>query len=227
MGDMKKLGVLLALAVIFLTAYGLPLRAADLNQSEITAAYYKSYEHERQQRYEDAIKDLSAVYRAYPNTYTVNYRMGWLYYLDKNYSKALEHLNKALAISPGSIEVMNTVILVHAAKADWTKVEETSLAVLKIDYYNLTANYWYSRSLRMEKKYELAIKVDRKMLGVYPTSPTFLQELGENLFLDNKKKESLAVFSNLKILSPLNAVADAYLKAAASPRKTKSPPAKP
>jgi hypothetical protein len=50
------------------------------------------------------------------------------------------------------------------------------------------------------------------MLAVYPTSVTFLQELGENLFLNNQKEESAADFNNLKILSPSNATADEYLK---------------
>ncbi len=207
---MKKAAFLIfAFVLIF---YNLPLPAAELPWSQIASAYYSSYEHEQEKQYETAIKDLSPVFENYPNTYPVNYRMGWLFYLNKNYSNALEHLKKALAISPGSIEVMNTITLIHAAKADWPKVEEQSLAVLKIDYYNLTANYWYSHSLQMEKKYELAVKVDQKMLAVYPTSVTFLQELGENLFLDNKKDESKTVFSNLKILSPSNTSADEHLK---------------
>ncbi|MGC8493786.1 MAG: tetratricopeptide repeat protein [Syntrophobacteraceae bacterium] len=207
---MKRPGLVLFVTVI-LAAYGLPLYAADLNRSEIAAAYYKSYEHERSQSYESAIQDLSAIYTGNPNDYLVNYRMGWLYYLGRNYSEAIKHLNKALAVSPQSIEVMNTIIPVYSARADWPKVEAKSMAVLKIDFYNLSANYWYSHSLRMEKKYGPAIQVDRKMLTVYPTSATFLQELGENLFLDNKKEESLSVFRKLKLLWPSNAVADQYL----------------
>ncbi len=212
---MKKSGLIFFLALI-LAAYGLPLHAADLNRSETAAAYYKSYDHERRQNYEAAIKDLSAVYGANPNDYLVNYRMGWLYYLDRNYSEAIKHLKIALAVSPESIEVMNTIIPVYSAQADWPKVEAQSMAVLKIDFYNLTANYWYSHSLRMEKKYGPAIKVDRKMLTVYPTSATFLQQLGENLFLDNKKEESLSVFRKLKLLWPSNTVADQYLNKSAA-----------
>ena len=56
------------------------------------------------------------------------------------------------------------------------------------------------------------IEVDRKMLAVFPTSATFLQELGINLFADHKQKESAAVFYNLKLLSPGNPTADSYLK---------------
>lgn len=211
---MKK--KILLFCCIALMTYSATAPAADLPWPEIAQGYYRSYDHEQQKQYDQAIKDLADVYKTYPNTYTVNFRMGWLYYLNKNYSNAVEHLNKALAISPGAIEVMNTLTLVHAAKTDWPKVEEESLAVLKIDYYNLIANYWYSHSLTMQKKYEQAMKVDRKMLAVYPTSVTFLQELGENLFLDGKKEESASVFNNLKILSPANTIADEYLKKLAS-----------
>jgi tetratricopeptide (TPR) repeat protein len=204
---MKRIAFLILAVCILLS--GTIVFAADLPWSEVAAGYYRSYEHEQQKQYGEAIRDLEAVQKTYPNTYTVNYRIGWLYYLDKNNSKAMEHLKKALVISPNSVEVMNTITLVHVAEADWHKVEEQSLRVLKADYYNLTGNYWYSHSLKMQKKYNYAIKVDRKMLSVYPTSTVFLQELGENLLLDNKKEESAAVFSSLKVLIPGDTTANA------------------
>lgn len=186
--------------------------AADQPWAVTASCYYTSYEHEQQNQYAEAIKDLDPVYNTYPNSYTVNYRIGWLYYLNRNYPKALDHLRKALTISPGSIEVMNTITLVHAANLDWPQVYKITQNTIKRESYNITANYWFSYSLKMQKKYDLAIKVDRKMLLAYPTSAIFLQELGENLALAGKHEESITVFQNLKILSP--AAAGAALQAA-------------
>lgn len=207
----KTLPALLVFAIaIFYCSTG--AFARDLPYGKIASCYYKSYGHEQHHRYRRAIQDLKPVYEAYPNTYTVNYRMGWLYYLNKNYRRALRHLNKALSILPHSLEVKNTITLVDAARHDWRRVEEESRRVIQTDPYNFTANYWYSRSLRMRHRYGSAIKVDRKMLAVFPTSASFLQELGINLFADHKQKESAAVFYDLKLLSPGNPTADTYLK---------------
>ncbi|MBF0118566.1 MAG: tetratricopeptide repeat protein [Desulfobacterales bacterium] len=200
------------LITLLLIMFNANLFAKEMTYTDITSDYNKSYEHERQNKYKEAIDDLRNIHANYPDTYTVNFRMGWLYYLNKNYANSIENLQKALSISPASIEVLNTIVLVYAAKGEWNKVEEQSVKALKIDYYNITANSWYSHALKMQGKYDLAIKVDQKMLAVYPTSILFLQELGINLFLNKQKEESKAVLSNLKILNPSNEIADYYLK---------------
>ena len=200
---------------IFLIAvvlFVLTIAASELPYDEIKSAYYKSYDYETMEKYDKAIASLNPIYKAYPETYTVNYRLGWLYYLNKKYANATEHLQKALKIYPSSIEAMNTMDLIFAAKEEWEKLEEQAAKIINLDYYNHYANYWYSVALKMQKKYELAIKVDRKMLVVFPTSVTFLQELGENLFLGGDKEGSKSVFYSLIILDPTNVTANAYLK---------------
>ena len=124
----------------------------------------------------------------------------------------MEHFEKALIISPSSIEVLNSMILVHSIQLDWDKVEEKSTQVVKIDYYNFTANYWYSYSLRMQGKYENATIIDRKMLAIFPTSVTFLVELAENLYANSEYEESIIIFYSVLILEPDNSIAETYLK---------------
>ena len=188
--------------------------ADGLTPSKIMKCYYDSYEHEKNEEYTEAIYDLKPVYLSYPNTYTVNLRIGWLYYLNANYSNSIQRLIKAQSLSPSSIEPMAILVLVYSKKSDWTKVEELCAKIQKIDYHNINANYWYSYALKMQKKYGLAIKVNRKMLALYPLSILFLQELGENLFLNGKKEESWSVLSSLQILSPGNTVVVRYLNEA-------------
>jgi len=183
----------------------------EISYNDISKCYAKSYEYEKQKQYTKAIKALKPVYLNYPNTYTVNYRLGWLYYLNNNFSNSLDHLNKASAIIPQSTETIAVMIYVYKAKADWETVEMLSVQWLKKDYYNLTANYWYAISLKMEAKYSLSIKISNKILALQPTSSVFLQELGENLYLNDQIDESKSVFSNLLILYPNNATALYYL----------------
>ena len=200
--------------IIIVVTFLLSLKivAEDMLFTDIQTCYYKSYKYESSEKYSKAIEALADVFANFPNTYTENYRLGWLYYLDGKFANAVEHLKSALLIYPSSLEVLNTINLIYAAREDWEKVEEQSAQILQIDYYNEYANYWYSYSLKMLEKYELAIKINRKMLTVFPTSVTFLQELAVNLFLNDEKEESKQIFETLIILDPTNTTATSYLE---------------
>lgn len=204
---MKKKILIIALLFVINIVF-----AEDLTFDEIRNAYSDSYKHEAKEKYEKAINDLKDVYSSYQNTYTINYRLGWLYYLNGNYANSLEHLQEALTISVYSVEVLNTINLVYVIQEKWEKVEEQSAKIIKIDYYNFYANLRYSTALKMLAKYELAIKVDRKMLEIFPTSTTFLQELAENLFLSGEMVESRSIFESILILDTDNTVAPYYLE---------------
>jgi tetratricopeptide (TPR) repeat protein len=204
---MKKL-IALFLIIIAITN----IFSEEMKFESIQNAYKKSYDYETMQKYEKAIKSLGDVYKNYPDSYTVNYRLGWLYYLNKNYKNALTHLNKALAIFPSSVEVLNTIDLVYAAQQDWTKLEQNAIKIINIDYYNTYANYWYSFALKKQGKFDLALKVDYKMLAILPSSISFLTEVAENLYLSGNIKMAEEQFKNVLILDTLNETAKYYLK---------------
>ena len=204
---MKKNIILILTALLAISIF-----AEEMSFIDIQTCYYKSYKYETAEKYGKAIEAMKDVFTNYPNTYTVNFRLGWLYYLDGKYANALDHLETALLIYPSSLEVLNTINLIYTAREDWTKVEKQSAQILQIDYYNEYANYWYSYSLKLQQKYDLAIKIDRKMLTIFPTSVTYLQELAENLFLNDEKDESKQIFETIVILDPTNTVATSYLE---------------
>jgi TolA-binding protein len=173
-----------------------------LSQEKIDQSYSLSFEYEKAQSYQKSIEALNPVYEAYPNSYTINYRLGWLYYCNGNFADAIRLYRKALAIYPASIEVMICVSLVYKAQLDFKRMEEENLKILKIDYCNLTATYNYVLALKALKKLDIAEGVCRKMLAIYPTSQTFLFELGETLYFEGKMSESLATFISLRTLYP-------------------------
>ena len=92
----------------------------------------------------------------------------------------------------------------YTAKRDWRQVENEALSAIKIDYYNLTANYWYAHALMINGKYRLSEEVSRKMLAVFPTSVTFLCALAETLYAIKKYKEAKEIFLSCLILDPYN-----------------------
>jgi tetratricopeptide (TPR) repeat protein len=137
--------------------------------------------------------------------------MGWLYYLNGNFADALNYLKTALTIYPASVEVMNCISLVYKARLEWAKVETQNFAIIKIDYFNQTANYWYAYALIMQKKYDIAEKVCRKMLTVFPTSVLFLNELGELLYYKKDFTQALTMFNSSLILQPDDAYATKFI----------------
>jgi len=80
-----------------------PNGAPTMSDTEIRDAYYKSYSYEKTQNYADAIKVITPVITAYPQGYTVNLRLGWLYYLGGNYANSKTYYQAAMKIAPASI----------------------------------------------------------------------------------------------------------------------------
>ena len=184
---------------------------AELSFKEIQSAYNSSYTYETATKYKIAISSLNKVIKEYPKGYTVNYRLGWLYYLSGNYANSIKHLNIALFTYPYSVEILNTLNLVNVARLDWGKVEVQSANIFKIDYYNYYANYWYTIALMRQKKYDQAIKISNKMLSVFPSNVTFLITLAESTYLNGSVADALLIFESAVILDKDNETANYYL----------------
>jgi tetratricopeptide (TPR) repeat protein len=195
-------------ALLFISSYTL---ATEISTENIKQAYHNSYTLEKAQDYLGAINSLLPVLKAYPLGYTINYRLGWLTYLNGNFADALRYYKVALSIYPASIEIMSSISLVYKTRLEWSKVEAQNYSIIKIDYFNTTANFWYAYALKMQKKYDIAEKVCRKMLTVLPTSVTFLNELGEIRYYRKDKDEALSIFSSCVILDPYNENAKKFI----------------
>jgi len=184
---------------------------SELSFKEIKKAYSSSIKYETATKYKLSISSLNKVIKEYPNGYTVNYRLGWLYYLSGNYANAMKHLNTALLTYPYSIEALNTINLVNVAKLEWDKVEAQSANIFKIDYYNYYANYWYAVALIRQAKYDQAVKISNKMLSVFPSNVTFLVILAESTYLGGDEKGGIKFFESVAILDKDNETAKYYL----------------
>ncbi len=199
--------IILSLCGSMSSAWG----ASSLSDMEIKRAYKSSYDYERMGDFRDAIRVLSKVYEAYPRTYTINLRLGWLYYLDKKYANSIEHYRVATKVYPGAVEPLLGLSLPYLAQKKWSEVEKLMYEVLKRDYYNYYGNLRLCFVLRKEGKYELAEKVARKMLSLYPVDINFLNELGLALLKDGKEKDALKYFDIVITLDPQNLIASKYV----------------
>lgn len=183
-----------------------------LSDEEIQRAYYKSYNYEKIENYNNAIKALMPVYEEYGNTYTVNIRLGWLYYLQKKYANSFEHYSKAIQIIPTSLEAKTGRLLPLLAQDRYAEAEQEAFVILKIDHYNYYGNVRLAYALRQQKKLDMAEQVNLKMLAIYPLDVTFLTEYA----LVNHAKGDIAAavktFRSVLILDPENVTAKDYLK---------------
>jgi len=186
--------------------------AVALDYEDIKRSYYRSYQYERTGDYENAIKALSFVYNEYPDSYTVNLRLGWLYYLAKKYANSIFHYEKAIKAAPYSIEARLGYTLPLLAQAKFGDVEKVCYQILNTDYYNYYGNLRLSYVLRAQKKYKMAEEVATKMLTIYPTDVNFLMELALSRFYQGNKKEAYRLFKDILILDPENTTAKEFLK---------------
>jgi len=202
---MRRLAFLLS----FLFYFSLSMA---LTYEEIKQAYYQSYMFEKRGDFQNAIKSLMKVYKYYPTGYTVNLRLGWLYYLAKNYPKSIYHYEKAISVAPYSIEAKLGLTLPYLAEGKFNSVENVCYQILRTDFYNYYGNLRLAYALRKEGKYKLAKKVILKMLTLYPTDTEFLMELALNYIALGEKAKAKRILEDILILEPLNYKARRYLE---------------
>ncbi|NQV33865.1 MAG: tetratricopeptide repeat protein [Phycisphaeraceae bacterium] len=183
-----------------------------LSDENIRDTYRKSYNYEKIENYSNAIKALMPVYQAYGNTYTVNLRLGWLYYLKKNYANSMEHYNKAVQIAPASLEAQSSRLLTLLAQERYAEAEQWAFAILKVDHYNFYGNIRLAYSLRMQKKLKAAEQINLKMLAIYPLDVTFLSEYALVKHAQGDIAAAVKAFHSVLILDPENVTAKAYLR---------------
>ncbi|MEN8216481.1 MAG: tetratricopeptide repeat protein [Pseudomonadota bacterium] len=188
---------------------GTSVLAAD--DSWIQQSYHKSFHYEQTENYKTAIKSLLPVVRAYPKGYTVNLRLGWLYYLMGRYANSIAHYEVAIKTAPNAIEAKVGKLLPLLAQERYSKAEQTTYQILNTDFYNYLGNLRLSIALRKQNKTDLALEVVNKMLFLYPTDVNFMVELGQLYDQKGEKEKAAAVFQDVIVLAPENVTAKSYL----------------
>lgn len=179
--------------------------STDTTSTEwITEQYHRSFRLEALASYREAIKALAPLHAAYPSGYAINLRLGWLHYLAGNDSESEIYYRKAVGIAPGAAEPRIGLLLPLLAQAKWADAELESYRIIRDDPYNYYANLRLLIALRMQKKYELAIRQAEKLVRRYPADTLFLKELGLSLQADGQTDQARTVLQDVLTLSPPN-----------------------
>jgi len=193
METIKKSGLLFFLLFV---AISLPAQ----NRAERQAAFYKSYDAERSNKYGLSIQELQKVYDA--EDYFTNLRLGWLHYLNKQHETAKEFYTKAIKLKPYSIEARFGLIKPLSALEDWAGVKEQYLEILKIDPQNTLANYWLGVIYYNTADYTQAEKRFEKVLNLYPLDYDSAVILGWTKLKIGKYQEAKVLFDHTLTLRP-------------------------
>ena len=189
--------------IIFVLILLLASLFANSEFESIKKQYFKSYDYEQMGKYDEAIKVLSPLYQKYSNGYTLNLRFGWLFYLDKKYKDAIKYYQKASLLNTYALNPKLGLIRIYLDTQHYVKAEKVAQELLKIDYYNYYANLYMTNALLSQKKYKAALKNIQKMLAIYPTNVSFLEQLAL-VYKATNSKYLQKVYEDILILDPNN-----------------------
>jgi tetratricopeptide (TPR) repeat protein len=178
---------------------------------EIDSIYKESYKYEKMANYKDAIKVLMPLYKKYPNGYTLNLRLGYLFSMNKDYKTAINYYKKASLILPNSFEPQLGLMKIYLLMHKYQKVTQIGFSILKFDYYNYYTNLYIINSLIAQRKYDDALKFVNKILNIYPTDVTYLTKLAQIYEIKNPAYAKKIYEDSILILDPNNIQAKRYL----------------
>jgi tetratricopeptide (TPR) repeat protein len=188
---------------LFLLLFAFSLLSSSEDFESIKKDYFKSYDYEQVGKYKESIKTLSPLSEKYPNGYTLNLRLGWLFYLQKQYNNSLDYYKKASLANTFALDPKLGLIRIYLATYSYEDAQNVATEVLKIDYYNYYANLYMAQSLIAQEKHEIAIEIIKKMLALYPTDVLFLEQLLIS-YKATKNKYYQDVYESILILDPNN-----------------------
>lgn len=180
-----------------------------LSQQSAELAFSKSYAFEYNSEYSKAITALTELNS---DNYQVNLRLGWLYYLNKDYLRSEANYKKAVAHEPASIEARFGLVLPMSALGNWNNVLSVYLEVLKLDPNNTIANYRTASIYYNRKDYTNAAAYINKVIKLYPFDYDSNLLNGKILIAQGRNADAKKYFSRALEYNPQSEEASAALK---------------
>lgn len=179
------------------------------NDAALQKAFSESYTQEYYKKYTEAIAAISKVNS--DDNYETNLRLGWLYYLSKNYTQSQASYQKAVSLKPYSVEAKLGLVKPLSTLESWDKVLEQYDEILKIDAQNYTANYWAGVIYYNRKKYDASIKLFEKLVNLYPFDYDANHMLAWSYLNSGRNNDAKVLFNKALLVKPADASALAGL----------------
>ncbi|TGE24985.1 tetratricopeptide repeat protein [Hymenobacter aquaticus] len=191
---------------LLLLLLGGSFQAAAQDQS---AAFAASYAAEAKADYPGAI---TALRTGYSGTYEQNLRLGWLYFLAKNYTTASSYYQKAVEQRPYALEPKFGLIKPLNALNQVAQMQSAYLSILKIDPQNTQANYWVGVILLNQKAYDKAARYFERVVNLYPFDYDANLSLAWCYLNMGRKTDARVLYTKALLIRPNDPTATAGLK---------------
>lgn len=178
-------------------------------QQSAELAFSKSYTFEYDTQYGKAISTLQDLNT---DSYQVNLRLGWLYYLSKDYLRSESYYKKAVAHEPLSLEARFGLVLPMSAMGNWNNVIAVYVEILKEDPNNSIANYRTASIYYNRKDYANASVYLTKVIRMYPFDYDGNLLNGKILMAQGKSADARKYFEKALQYNPQSEDAKAALK---------------
>jgi tetratricopeptide (TPR) repeat protein len=188
---------------LFLLLFFCELSMAQTSD-KVSTAFSESYAAESSQKYSDAIAKLEALKN---DGYEVNLRLGWLQYLNKNYTKSLQHYKKASELMPESVEPLLGQAYPLSALTHWDELIPIYNKILTIDPKNSIVNYRMGLIYYYKKEYAKAEKYFAITSKLYPFDYDCSLMTGWNKLFLGKFDEAKILFKRVLLIYPGDASA--------------------
>lgn len=167
-------------------------------------AFKKSIKLSENFKYGEATKTLLDIYNSYSDDYLVNLRLGWLYYVTKDYTTSEKYYNKAVKISSNSPEALLGLTLPLSKEGNWDKIVSIYKSILDKNPHNYTANLRLGQIYFNNKNY-----LNAKMLfeTIQKDSPSNFDAnlyLGWTYYYLGNSSKANQYFTNALIAAPNN-----------------------
>lgn len=194
--------------IIFFLSLGINTIIAQ-DFSRTAQAFQQSYIAEAAGNYASAIKELEAINAA---GYEVHYRLGWLHYLNRNYSQAAKSYQAAVKNSPNSIEARTGLITVLTAMENYDEVLKVYQEILRIDPNHSKSNYWIAVAYYYRKDYTKATEHLSRVLRLYPFDYDANLLMAQTMLAKGKIVEAKQHYQKALLYNPSNKEIEAVLQ---------------
>ncbi len=191
---LKKQIIAISCFVFAISSYG------QTDNLALRKAFKESYTFEYNKNYGEAISSIAKFHE--DNSYELQLRLGWLYYLNKNYTQSQGYYSKAASLKPYAVEAKLGLVKPLSALESWDKVLQLYEEVIKIDPQNYTANYWAGAIYYSRKKYEPASRLFEKIINLYPFDYDGNHMLAWTYLNMGKNNEAKAFFNKALLNRP-------------------------
>jgi tetratricopeptide (TPR) repeat protein len=185
--------------------YYLRIAWAKINKSTaqsatVLAAFTKSYEFENKADYASAITPLVDVYDF--KNYDINLRLGYLYYMNLNYTEAVKYYQIAIDLKPNSIESRLAYVYPAYQLGNTENIFNQYKKIVELDPQNTSAYYQLGLIYYNKKDYANANMCFEKIVKLYPFTYDGLLMYAWTNYRSNKNAEAKNLFNKVLMLSP-------------------------